>query len=262
MHDGAWLWLLPAAPLAGSVIAGLLHFAGLSSKRRDLSGNAAAGIAILAMAVAFGLALFGWREVREHTVSSPAWSWIDTGRFPIEVALVLDRLSSVMTLVITGVGLLIHIYAAGYMKGDPGYAKFFAYLNLFVFAMLMLVLSSNLVGLFVGWEGVGLCSYLLIGFWYEKGWLGEAGQKAFVMNRIGDACFLLGTFLLARTLGTLDIATIDASVASARAILRSRRCCSSSARPASRRRSRCMSGCPTPWKARRRSPRSSTRRRW
>ena len=98
------------------------------------------------------------------------------------------------------------------MKGDPGYAKFFAYLNLFVFAMLMLVLSSSLLGLFVGWEGVGLCSYLLIGFWYEKGWPAEAGQKAFVVNRIGDACFLLGTFLLVSVFGSLDIATINAGV--------------------------------------------------
>ena len=215
MNDASWLWLLPAAPLAGSVVAGLLHFAGLSSKKRDLTGNAAAGVAILAMAAAFGLAIFGWREVEEHALRSPAWSWIDTGRFPIEVALLLDRLSSVMTLVITGVGLLIHIYAAGYMKGDPGFAKFFAYLNLFVFAMLLLVLSSSLPGLFVGWEGVGLCSYLLIGFWYEKGWPAEAGQKAFVMNRIGDACFLLGTFLIAKTLGTLDLASVNAAVASA-----------------------------------------------
>ncbi len=94
------------------------------------------------------------------------------------------------------------------MKGDPGFAKFFAFLNLFVFAMLMLVLSSSLLGLFVGWEGVGLCSYLLIGFWYEKGWPADAGQKAFVMNRIGDACFLIGTFLIAKTLGTLDIGAI------------------------------------------------------
>ena len=119
--------------------------------------------------------------------------------------MVMDRLSSVMTVVITGVGLLIHIYSTGYMKGDPGFAKFFAYLNLFVFAMLMLVLSSNLLGLFVGWEGVGLCSYLLIGFWYEKGWPAEAGQKAFVVNRIGDACFLIGSFLLVSLFATLDL---------------------------------------------------------
>src|SRR6185503_1450805 len=100
----------------------------------------------------------------------------------------------------------------GYMAHDRAVAKFFAYLNLFVFAMLLLVLSSSLPGLFIGWEGVGLCSYLLIGFWYEKGWPAEAGQKAFVMNRIGDACFLIGSFLLVRSFGTLDLSTIAAAV--------------------------------------------------
>jgi NADH-quinone oxidoreductase subunit L len=117
-----------------------------------------------------------------------------------------------MTLVITGVGLLIHIYSLGYMKGDPGFAKFFAYLNLFISMMLMLVLSSSLLGLFVGWEGVGLCSYLLIGFWYEKGFPAEAGQKAFVVNRIGDASFLIGSFILIGIFGTLDLSDIGAGV--------------------------------------------------
>jgi NADH-quinone oxidoreductase subunit L len=175
-------------------------------------------VASLAMAIAFALAVYGFTHVRgaaEHAIASSAWSWIDTGTFPIDVAIVLDPLSSVMVLVITGVGLLIHIYAAGYMKGDAGYAKFFAFLNLFVFAMLMLVCSSSLLGLFIGWEGVGLCSYLLIGFWYEKGWPAEAGQKAFVMNRIGDACFLVGSFLLARVFHTLDMSTIANGVGAA-----------------------------------------------
>ncbi|MFN0009912.1 MAG: NADH-quinone oxidoreductase subunit L [Planctomycetota bacterium] len=217
MHEHAWIWLLPAAPLLGSLVCGILHFGALSARksRPDARGPGSwsATVAVLAMAAAFGLSLLAFQELRElpadgRVLRSPAWSWISTGVFPIDVALVIDPLSSVMTLVITGVGLLIHIYAGGYMKGDPGYAKFFAYLNLFVFAMLLLVLSSSLPGLFIGWEGVGLCSYLLIGFWYEKGWPAEAGQKAFVMNRIGDACFLLGTFLLARALGTLDIGAI------------------------------------------------------
>jgi len=217
MHEHAWMWLLPAAPLLGSLVCALLHFATLAARKRNPEakspGSLGSTVAVLAMAAAFGLALLAFEELRElppegRVLRSPAWSWISTGTFPIDVALVIDPLSSVMTLVITGVGLLIHVYAGGYMKGDPGYAKFFAYLNLFVFAMLLLVLSSSLPGLFIGWEGVGLCSYLLIGFWYEKGWPAEAGQKAFVMNRIGDACFLLGTFLLARALGTLDIGAI------------------------------------------------------
>ena len=159
-----------------------------------------------------------------------------------------------MTLVITGVGFLIHVYASGYMKGDPGYGKFFAYLNLFVFAMLMLVLSSSLLGVFIGWEGVGLCSFLLIGFWYEKGWPAEAAQKAFVMNRVGDACFLIGSFLLMRLFGTLDMKTIADTVGSAkrRSTCRSPRCSWSAAAAASPRSSRSSRGCRTPWPARRR----------
>ena len=225
--SGDFAWLLPALPLLGSAICGALHFLTLRARRGATHvheehasahdhANADAGpsalapiVAVLAMSGAFLVAVYAFVALHGTTsIASSAWRWIDTGTFPIDVAMVIDPLSSVMTLVITGVGLLIHVYAAGYMKGDPGYAKFFAYLNLFVFAMLVLVLSSSLLGLFVGWEGVGLCSYLLIGFWYEKGWPAEAGQKAFVMNRIGDACFLLGTFLIAKTIGTLDIGTI------------------------------------------------------
>ncbi|MBI5363627.1 MAG: NADH-quinone oxidoreductase subunit L, partial [Planctomycetes bacterium] len=246
---------MPALPLAGSALCGLLHYFTIKARMpkvapgvhgahghadhgsaavdthahdaHDDHGGAHGGghghaqvepglsalapwIAVLAMAGAFALAIKGFLGLQgeTHALESPAWSWIDTGTFEIDLAIVLDRLSSVMTLVITGVGLLIHVYAAGYMKGDKHYAKFFAYLNLFVFAMLMLVLSSNLLGLFVGWEGVGLCSYFLIGFWYEKGWPAEAGQKAFVMNRIGDASFLVGSFLLVRLFGTLDLSEI------------------------------------------------------
>ncbi|MFN0241590.1 MAG: NADH-quinone oxidoreductase subunit L [Planctomycetota bacterium] len=255
-----FLWWIPALPLIGSAICGVLHMLVATKRARanapahgshgahdahghaahahadsahdartaDAHGDAGHGVhdghgggsspvaplvACLAMAGAFALAILAFVQLRalpaaERALESPAWHWIDTGVFPIDVSIVIDPLSAVMTLVITGIGLLIHIYAAGYMKGDPGYAKFFAYLNLFVFAMLMLVLSSSLLGLFVGWEGVGLCSYLLIGFWYEKGWPAEAGQKAFVMNRIGDACFLLGSFLLVRVFGTLDLSDI------------------------------------------------------
>src|ERR1043165_3814980 len=217
------LWWLPGAPLLGSLLCAVLHFRVIAARRSGSGGEGsmrlAASIAVVAMAIAFGLSVRGFLNLRgleesARSIESTTWHWMNTGTFPIDVSLVLDPLSSVMTLVITGVGLLIHIYATGYMRGDPGYAKFFAYLNLFVFAMLLLVLSSSLPGLFVGWEGVGLCSYLLIGFWYEKGWPAEAGQKAFVMNRIGDACFLLGTFLIAKTLGTLDIGAIVTAAAS------------------------------------------------
>jgi len=257
--DLDWLWLLPALPLAGSLVCGILHYLTIRARlpqpaahgahgaheadgahghapmdahgdahadphaHHDDHGHAAAPaglsalapwIAVAAMAGAFALAVKAWLGLRgeTHALESSAWQWIDTGSFAIDLSMVVDRLSSVMTLVITGVGLLIHVYAAGYMRGDKHYAKFFAYLNLFVFAMLMLVLSSNLIGLFVGWEGVGLCSYFLIGFWYEKGWPAEAGQKAFIMNRIGDACFLIGSFLLVRLFGTLDLSDIVGAV--------------------------------------------------
>jgi NADH-quinone oxidoreductase subunit L len=254
LNDIAWLWALPALPLAGSLVCGILHYLTIRSRRPAPAATPAHGsaghghaadsedagapehaghgpapaasgglaslagwVAVLAMAGAFALAVRGWAQLHGevHALESPAWAWIDTGSFGIDVAIVLDRLSSVMALVITGVGLLIHVYSVGYMRGDKHYAKFFAYLNLFVFAMLMLVLSSNLIGLFVGWEGVGLCSYFLIGFWYEKGWPAEAGQKAFVMNRIGDACFLIGSFLLVRLFGTLDLSDICGAVAHA-----------------------------------------------
>ena len=216
------LWLLLFLPLAGAATCGVLHLAALS-RRKDgetsadpakLAGHVASG----AIALAFVIGLVGFfrlvaRDATDRVLETTPWAWIDTGEFAIDVALVLDPLSSILVLVITGVGLLIHVYSTGYMKGDPGYAKFFAYLNLFVAAMLLLVLSSSLIGLFVGWEGVGLCSYLLIGFWYDKGWPAEAGQKAFVVNRIGDACFLLGSFLLVQVFGDLDLSNIAAGTA-------------------------------------------------
>ncbi len=218
----AWLWWIPLLPLIGSALCGALHLATLRARRSEPDAKGPAGLAPLvacaAMAGALAFAVRGFVDLRAlspsaRTLVSTAWEWITIGNparpwFDVDVALVLDPLSSTLTLVITGVGLLIHIYASGYMKGDAGYAKFFAYLNLFVFAMLILVLSSSLLGVFVGWEGVGLCSYLLIGFWYEKGWPAEAAQKAFVTNRVGDACFLIGSFLLLRLFGTLDMADI------------------------------------------------------
>ncbi len=210
------LWLLLFTPLFGSALCGALHFAVLRARRAGGSDDGLRRLAGLlgcaALVLCFGLSLSAWWTlVRAHesvALESSAWPWISAGSFTIEVSLVADRLSSVMLLVITGVGLLIHVYSLGYMAHDPGKAKFFAYLNLFVFAMLVLVLSSNLLGLFVGWEGVGLCSYLLIGFWYEKGWPAAAAQKAFVVNRVGDACFLLGSFLLLRLFGTLDLSEV------------------------------------------------------
>ena len=221
----SFLWLMLFLPLAGSVICGALHLFTLRARQANPNADGpallAGPVACLAMAGAFAVALGAFLELRGMSpalravgIGSGEWTWIDLGSLQLDVELLVDPLSAVLALVITGVGFLIHLYSTGYMKGDPGYAKFFAYLNLFVAAMLILVLSSNLMGLFVGWEGVGLCSYLLIGFWYEKGWPAEAGQKAFVANRIGDACFLVGSFLLASVFGTLDLSDIAASVAS------------------------------------------------
>ena len=168
-----------------------------------------------------------------------------------------------MILVITGIGSLIHIYSTAYMhdESDSEFARYFSYLNLFAAFMLVLVLGANFLVMFVGWEGVGLCSYLLIGFWFKKKSAADAGKKAFVVNRIGDYAFILGMLLLFAQFGTLDFQALAAAVCGAaegddvRRRSRSRRCCCSSAPPASRRRFRSTSGCPTRWKARRRSPR-------
>ena len=214
--NAPWLWAIPGLPLLGSLICAVLYAQTLRTRKHNPSAVGPARLAHLvacaAMAGSFLCAVIGFMMLRgegnESGLESGAWSWIDTGEFTIAISMVLDRLSSVMALVVTGVGLLIHIYAGGYMKGDAGFAKFFSYLNLFVAAMLMLVLSSSLLGLFIGWEGVGLCSYLLIGFWYTKEWPASASQKAFVVNRIGDACFLIGSFLLIRVFGTLDLSDI------------------------------------------------------
>ena len=174
-----------------------------------------------------------------------------------------------MVLFVTFVGFLIHVYSIGYMGHDPGYARYMSYLNLFMFAMLTLVLGANYAVLFVGWEGVGLCSYLLIGFWFHKQSASDAGKKAFIVNRIGDAGFLAGMFLVFVTFGTLDFRAVMA--AAARDAGRVRRGAGRSpliglscswAPPARARRSRSTSGSPTRWRARRRSPPSSTRRRW
>ena len=187
------------------------------------------------------------------------WRWLPVGRLQIDFAFQVDQLSAVMLLVVTGVGSLIHLFSVGYMQEDPGYARYFAYLNLFVVFMLVLVLGSSFPVMFIGWEGVGLCSYLLIGFWFSDKANADAGKKAFIMNRIGDFGFLIAMFCIWRTFGSLDFVGVSGtrrrrcSSRAARSSPRSR-CSSSSAAPASRRRSRSTPGCPTRWRARRRSP--------
>ncbi len=181
-------------------------------------------------------------------------------RLQVDLAFQVDQLSVVMLLVVTGVGSLIHLFSVGYMKEDPGYARYFAYLNLFVVFMLVLVLGSSFPVMFIGWEGVGLCSYLLIGFWFSEKANADAGKKAFIMNRIGDFGFLVAMFLLWRDVRHAQLRRRERACrqrADARAARSSRRsrCSCSSAAPASPRRSRSTPGCPTRWPARRRSRR-------
>ena len=162
----------------------------------------------LAISATLTLAAGGYQPLVE-----PAWRWASIGGSNFDIALYFDRLTAVMALIVTGVGTLIHVYSVGYMAHDHGFARFFAYLNLFLFFMLTLVLGRSLLVLFVGWEGVGLASYLLIGFWFDDPANARAGKKAFVTNRVGDAGFLLGMFLLYGALGTLDMDRINAAFA-------------------------------------------------
>ncbi|MYA63223.1 MAG: NADH-quinone oxidoreductase subunit L [Gemmatimonadetes bacterium] len=165
------------------------------------------------MGLAFALAVLNFlgmpADLHDPVVRS-YWGWIVTGDLRIDAAIQLDQLSMIMTLVVTGVGFLIHVFSVGYMGRDPGYPRYFAYLNLFVFFMLVLVLGSGFATMFVGWEGVGLCSYLLIGYWFSDREKSDAGKKAFIVNRIGDVGFLLAMFLLFKGFGTLDFIPIFA----------------------------------------------------
>src|SRR5262249_26611833 len=196
-----WIVALPALGVLFHVFVGNRAPASVKLVGPGLVG-AAFALALAATARLAGLPAGGALHDRLYT-------WIVAGPFHADVAFRLDALSAVMNLVVTGGGFLIPVYSVGYMHGDGGFARFFAYLNLFTTAMLILVLADNLVLLFVGWEGVGLCSYLLIGFWYEKSENAAAGKKAFIVNRIGDAGFLLGLFLLVTTLGAHGVWTLD-----------------------------------------------------
>ncbi|MDQ8154341.1 MAG: NADH-quinone oxidoreductase subunit L [Gemmatimonadota bacterium] len=166
------------------------------------------GVLVAAFALALGC-FFAMRSVEmEHPYLVTLFQWMPVGDLALDATFLLDPLSMVMVLVITGVGMLIHIFSVGYMQDDPGYPRYFAYLNLFVFFMLVLVLGGSYPLLFVGWEGVGLCSYLLIGFWFSEKANADAGKKAFIVNRIGDFGFLVAMFLMFANLGSLDIATV------------------------------------------------------
>ena len=194
------LWLVPTIPLLGSII--LLCTEGRLPKLAvAVVGSGSVGLAAIC-ALYVGMNVIG---TGDWYYAETLWTWMAVGDFNPSITLYLDGLSLVMTGVITGVGFLIHLYATGYMWEEEGYSRFFAYMNLFVFAMLMLVLGDNLLTLFLGWEGVGLCSYLLIGFFHSDPENGYAARKAFVVTRVGDTLMALGLFLLFRELGTLEI---------------------------------------------------------
>lgn len=199
-----WFWIIPALPLAGFLVLTL----GPSLSRATVSGMTLATSTLAAMlsaSIAVALLQQGFHPVG---YSRSLWTWIDLDGFTTRIALYIDALSMTMVLIITGVGLLVQLYATEYMSEDDEYQRFFAYMNLFVGAMLVLVLADNLLLLFLGWEGVGLCSYLLIGFWYRDLLNGRAARKAFIVNRIGDAAMLVGLCLLFTELGTLEIQAI------------------------------------------------------
>ncbi len=199
-----------ALPLAGFLFNGLLGRKIRSELVAAAAGCAAVGAGFVIACVNF-FTLLGLPE-GSRTLSITLFPWITAGGLHADAALQVDQLSVVMMLIVTGVGFLIHVYSAGYMHGDPGFRRFFAYLNLFIFSMLTLILADNFLLMFLGWEGVGLCSYLLIGFWYdrnfEKGTTGDAAKKAFIVNRIGDLGFLTGMFLIYTTFGSLRFQTV------------------------------------------------------
>jgi len=197
------VWLVPLIPLIGFIVNGL----GRNTLSKGLIGSIGSGVILISFLLSIGIFLeLGSDVVKSHEVF--LFDWISAGSLKIPLSFLIDPLSSIMLLIITGVGFLIHIYSMGYMHDDAGFGKFFSYLNLFIFFMLLLVLGSNYIVMFIGWEGVGLCSYLLIGFWYTNSSYASAAKKAFVMNRIGDLGFLLGVFLIFSTFGSIEFSKI------------------------------------------------------
>jgi len=207
MTPNPYLWLVPILPLAGAAINGFL---GRRSSKKSISA-----VALVFCGAAFAMALFlaaGFSSTQAPYYFDLA-HWIRSGSFQVDFSFYLDQLSLVMLLVVTGVGFLIHIYSVGYMWDDDGYYRFMSYLNLFMFFMLTLVLAKNYLVMFIGWEGVGLASYMLIGFWFTKDSAAAAGKKAFIVNRIGDFGFLIALFLIINHFHSLDFPTVFQAVA-------------------------------------------------
>ena len=206
MTQNPYLWLIPVLPLAGAAINGIFG-RGLPKKAITATALGFCGaVFLLALKIAFGF------SASEAPYSFELAPWIRAGSFQADFSFYLDQLSLVMLLVVTGVGFLIHIYSVGYMADDDGYYRFMSYLNLFMFFMLTLVLAKNYLLMFIGWEGVGLASYLLIGFWFTRDSAAAAGKKAFIVNRIGDFGFLIALFLMIQHFGSLDFSRVFAAV--------------------------------------------------
>jgi NADH-quinone oxidoreductase subunit L len=197
------LLLIPLFPLLGFLINGWFN--------KGMPKGSVGTVASLSVLASFGISVYLFVQLTGGSVSEfrcTFFEWIASGSFKIDFGFIADRLTAVMLLVVTGVGFLIHVYSIGYMHDDEDYPRFMAYMNLFVFFMLLLVLGDNYLMMFAGWEGVGLCSYLLIGFWFKNDAYNEAANKAFIMNRIGDLGFLLGLFLIYQTFGTFNFGEV------------------------------------------------------
>ena len=195
--------IVPLAPLFGAILAGLFG--------KSIGRAGAHTVTILGVAIAFVASVLIFQDVQAgHVFNGTVYQWMETGGLKLEVGFLIDPLTTMMMLVVTFVSLMVHVYTIGYMHDDPGYQRFFSYISLFTFSMLMLVMSNNFVQLFFGWEAVGLVSYLLIGFWYTRPTAIYANLKAFLVNRVGDFGFLLGIGLIAAYAGTLDYAQVFA----------------------------------------------------
>ncbi len=209
-----YLWLIPVFTLIGVVLNGLLGKK-FGDKFVSWVGPGAVGLSFLISCIFLFKLVFD--SPTGDSYIQKLFVWIAAGNLVVEAGLILDHLSVVMIMVVTGVGFVIHVYSVGYMHKDPGYARYFTYLNLFIFSMLILVMADSFLLMFVGWEGVGLCSYLLIGFWYEDKKNADAGKKAFIVNRIGDFGFLIGLFFIFIEFASLDFESVF-SMASSRQI--------------------------------------------
>ncbi|MDR3300277.1 MAG: NADH-quinone oxidoreductase subunit L, partial [Candidatus Accumulibacter sp.] len=189
--------LVPLAPLVGAIVAGLFC--------RVIPRQLAHAVAVAGVAIAFVASVFIWNDVAAgNTFDGTVYQWLSSGDYTFQVGFLIDPLTVTMMLVVTFVSLMVHIYTIGYMQDDPGYNRFFSYISLFTFSMLMLVMANNFMQLFFGWEAVGLVSYLLIGFWYTRPTAIFANLKAFLANRVGDFGFILGIGLVLANFGTLD----------------------------------------------------------